>query len=84
MKKAALAARGMLPQVVPVESDVIESGLNLLAVTDVDSKIEELAEETALAIELSEFCTQLEGLDVQDDADDDAIDILQILGLNIV
>ncbi|RHX99992.1 hypothetical protein DYB36_013468 [Aphanomyces astaci] len=68
-----LAARGRLPEIVVAERDVINNGLALLSATDIDSKIDEHAQKTALAIELSEFCSQLELLVVRSDpeADDD-------------
>ncbi|KAF0747401.1 hypothetical protein AaE_007744 [Aphanomyces astaci] len=77
MHKVKLAARGRLPEIVVADRDVINNGLALLSATDVDSKVDELAQETVLAMELSEFCSQLELLvvrsdpDVDDDVDDD-------------
>ncbi|RHY02106.1 hypothetical protein DYB28_009317 [Aphanomyces astaci] len=73
MHKVKLAARGRLPEIVVAERDVINNGLALLSATDIDSKIDEHAQKTALAIELSEFCSQLELLVVRSDpeADDD-------------
>ncbi|RHY73292.1 hypothetical protein DYB34_013211 [Aphanomyces astaci] len=77
MHKVKLAARGRLPEIVVADRDVINNGLALLSATDVDSKVDELAQETVLAMELSEFCSQLELLvvrsdpDAEDDVDDD-------------
>ncbi|ETV90233.1 hypothetical protein H310_14935 [Aphanomyces invadans] len=50
MKKAKLAAKGMLPDGVDVDSDTINDGFNLLCATDMDERVEELALEISKAI----------------------------------
>ncbi|RLO10881.1 hypothetical protein DYB28_009458, partial [Aphanomyces astaci] len=64
MKKAKLAAVGMLPEVVCVDRDLFDDGCRLLSATDIDKKIDELALEVAQAMDMSEFSSQMEKLSV--------------------
>ncbi|ETV90231.1 hypothetical protein H310_14933 [Aphanomyces invadans] len=50
MKKAKLAAKGMLPEGVGVDTDTINDGFNLLCATDMDERVEELALEISKTI----------------------------------
>ncbi|RHY28697.1 hypothetical protein DYB32_005763 [Aphanomyces invadans] len=71
MKKAKLAAKGMVSDVDGVDSDTINDGFNLLCATDLDENVEELALEIFKAMELYEFSTQMEKLAVDEELDDD-------------
>ncbi|RHY38279.1 hypothetical protein DYB25_007029 [Aphanomyces astaci] len=81
VRKAALSRQGVLPEVVVVEKDVIESRLRLLSATDVEAKAIELCVEVANWLEMGDICSQLEQLDVENE--DDEIDMLELLQLNI-
>ncbi|RQM19446.1 hypothetical protein B5M09_011569 [Aphanomyces astaci] len=50
------------------------------ATTDMEEKVEELAVEISAALDMGEFCSQIERLGVDDELDED---LLEILGLDI-
>ncbi|ETV83344.1 hypothetical protein H257_04095 [Aphanomyces astaci] len=80
MHKAKLAACGRLPDVVLPDCDVVDAGILLLQTTDMEEKVEELAAEISAALDMGEFCSQIERLGVDDELDED---LLEILGLDI-
>ncbi|ETV79928.1 hypothetical protein H257_07131 [Aphanomyces astaci] len=83
MKKAKLAAVGMLPEVVCVDRDLFDDGCRLLSATDIDKKIDELALEVAQAMDMSEFSSQMEKLSVDGELDDDIdLDLALLLGID--
>ncbi|RLO03847.1 hypothetical protein DYB28_007542, partial [Aphanomyces astaci] len=82
MKKAKLAAVGMLPKVVCVDRDLFDDGCRLLSATDTDKKIDELALEVAHAMDMSEFRSQMEKLSVDGELEDDIdMDLALLLGI---
>ncbi|RHY77922.1 hypothetical protein DYB30_005232 [Aphanomyces astaci] len=83
MKKAKLAAVGMLPEVVCVDRDLFDDGCRLLSATDIDKKIDELALEVAQAMDMSEFSSQMEKLSVDGELEDDIdLDLALLLGID--
>ncbi|KAF0707575.1 hypothetical protein AaE_013544 [Aphanomyces astaci] len=83
MKKSALLARGQLPVSVAGDVDTINDGMRLLSDCDLSNMIIELANDVAKDLAMSEFCTELEQLDLEVDDVDDEVDILRILDINI-
>ncbi|RHY40287.1 hypothetical protein DYB38_011475 [Aphanomyces astaci] len=69
--KAKLMARGMLPEVLVVDRDVVELGFQQLDESDVSAKFEELAVEVSEAMEMCDFSSQLEKLIVNDELEED-------------
>ncbi|RQM26930.1 hypothetical protein B5M09_013261 [Aphanomyces astaci] len=69
--KAKLMARGMLPEVLVVDRDVVELGFQQLDEYDVSAKFEELAVEVSEAMEMCDFSSQLEKLIVNDELEED-------------
>ncbi|ETV64712.1 hypothetical protein H257_18450 [Aphanomyces astaci] len=82
MKKAKLAAVGMLSEVICVDRDLFDDGCRLLSATDIDKKIDELALEVAQAMDMSEFSSQMEKLSVDGELEDDIdLDLALLLGI---
>ncbi|RHY38930.1 hypothetical protein DYB30_010852 [Aphanomyces astaci] len=69
--KAKLMARGMLPEVLVVDRDVVELGFQQLDESDISAKFEELAVEVSEAMEMCDFSSQLEKLIVNDELEED-------------
>ncbi|ETV98369.1 hypothetical protein H310_09060 [Aphanomyces invadans] len=81
--KAKLLTRGLLPQVLPVDRDIVEAGLQQLDETDVSAKFEELAAEVSEALEMCDFSSQLEKLIVSDELQEEScVELAQLLDLS--
>ncbi|ETV88712.1 hypothetical protein H257_00231 [Aphanomyces astaci] len=80
--KAKLLARGLLPQVLAVDNEVVECGFQQLDESDVNAKFDQLAVEVTEAMEMSEFSSQLEKLIVNDELKEDAgVELDELLDL---
>ncbi|KAF0713673.1 hypothetical protein AaE_011739 [Aphanomyces astaci] len=80
--KAKLLARGLLPQVLAVDNEVVECGFQQLDESDVNAKFDQLAVEVSEAMEMSEFSSQLEKLIVNDELKEDAgVELDELLDL---
>ncbi|ETV88288.1 hypothetical protein H257_01580, partial [Aphanomyces astaci] len=82
MKKASLALKGMLPEVVAADVDVLNDGFALLRATDMAKKVDDLSAEVAEALDMCEFSSQMEKLAVDGELDEDIEgDLANLLGL---
>ncbi|ETV76885.1 hypothetical protein H257_09323 [Aphanomyces astaci] len=79
---AKLLARGLLPQVLAVDNEVVECGCQQLDESDVSAKFDQLAVEVSEAMEMSEFSSQLEMLIVNNELKEHAdVELGELLDL---